>query len=254
MKNIVSFSKFNESINSLKGYRSLSKKYDKVSIEELEDRLIEVTDLGVEIDRINKQFVNDKGVDIQNFFQPSTSNPNQKYFFSYSISLRYSVNKENQLSISEFGKITNKLSLVISTIESVTKNISRIYNLNILNSGVTIFSDRTVYLFGINLVSNQIPDSEIKELVGEYENTLYGKCKRVLGEISRYVTEITGISDPPLDFNWDEIDSYKGGEDYISCGFFLDEEVIVIAHYMPETNKIVYFEDEMKRAADSYEG
>ena len=40
------------------------------------------------------------------------------------------------------------------------------------------------------------------------------------------------------------------GNDYIPCGFITDDEIIIVAHYLPERDFIVYDEDEIQKAIE----
>ena len=61
------------------------------------------------------------------------------------------------------------------------------------------------------------------------------------------------IKNPNIDFNWDMIEEIESGErDDIPCGFFTDEEIIVIANYNPKSNDIEYDEPEVSRAIQAY--
>ena len=209
---------------------------------------MEITDLGLKIVKIDKIIQNERGFNIQTF-----SDPNGKYFFSYYITLIYPIDKEEKHStFDNFNKRINKISLVNSTINSVIRNICKIFQLELISNNVSILDDRYYYYIGLG--SQQIPQSEIKELLGEYAGTIEGKCKAALVRISKYFSDTYGIQDAPLDFNWDMIDTYDPtgdeGNDYIPCGFITDDEIIIVAHYLPERDFIVYDEDEIQKAIE----
>lgn len=248
MKRIKTFYRFDESIQSLSGFDKIYKKYNRISEEDIEDRLLEITDLGLKIIKIDKIIQNERGFNIQTF-----SDPDGKYFFSYYITLNYPIDKEEKhYTLDNFDKRISKINLVNSTISSVIRNICKIFRLELINTNVSILDDRYYYYIGLG--SQQIPQSEIKELLGEYQSTIEGKCKAALGRISKYLSDSYGVEDAPLDFNWDMIDSYDetgdNGNDYIPCGFFTDDEIIIVAHYLPERDFIDYDEDEIQRAIE----
>ena len=137
MKRIKTFYRFDESIQYLSGFDKIYKKYNKISEEDIEDRLLEITDLGLKIVKIDKIIQNERGFNIQTF-----SDPNGKYFFSYYITLIYPIDKEEKHStFDNFNKRINKISLVNSTINSVIRNICKIFQLELISNNVSILDD-----------------------------------------------------------------------------------------------------------------
>ncbi len=106
----------------------------------------------------------------------------------------------------------------------------------------------------IKFLSNELPKSEIDKILSEYKSSYEGKANKALDIIKIYLERNTDIINPSIDFNWDVISEFEGGDDdFLPCGFFTEDEIIIIAHWFPNSNKILYNEHEINRAIDSYD-
>ena len=230
MRKIKNFNSFNEGIS---GIDTLKNKYDDINKEDLSDRLLEISDLGVEVSETITKVTDKNGKEILE--------KSDEYYLSYYFRLSYNTDifiatpgyfKNSSL----FTKNLNNLSTVLNTIESVIKNISKIYNLNISNS--EIYTTESVLNHKIVLTSkNMLPIEDFNKTYQKYGKTIEGKCHLALSKIKKYFIEKTGIKYPDLDFNWDMMDSEYG----MHCGYFDDDDdVTLIATYDPKTNKIYY--------------
>lgn len=254
---IKSFNSFNESITNVASYKKILSKYAKIDREDLEDRLIEVTDLGVKLDSLEPRIVDENGL-----LMKSNSYLN-KFFISYNISLSYQVDNLFQMNLQlgktyDVDKFNEKLKSLVEiqeTISKVIKNISKIYGLNLVILKVTPFINEEYnrYTYKITLTSDQISIDDINKISSDYEKTYQGRAEKAYDEIKKYMEE-KGVKKPALDFNWDKIDEFEGTEDdYLPMGFFTEDEIIVIAHWKPFTNTIEYDEGEVYRSIDAYE-
>ena len=272
-RKIKSFISFNENIISdIKSYKDALYKYDKIDKEDFEDRLVEITDLGVNLEILDPRITNDKGHPIAfsyfNTIDSSgkvTNKDEGKYFLSYFIKLTYDSSelflldaRETPFNLERYNKKISYVSNIINTIFNVINKISSVYNLKIDKSIVhpiirnTSDGDVIKYTFSISLNSNEISIDEIKKISSEYNSTTNKKCHSALNRIHDYL-EKRGIKNPNIDFNWDMIEEIESGErDDIPCGFFTDEEIIVIANYNPKSNDIEYDEPEVSRAIQAY--
>jgi hypothetical protein len=233
MRKIKNFKSYNESLSSLLGYNLLQKKYDRIDREELSDRLLEITDLGVDISEIITKISDKSGKEIVE----KSNDYCLSYYFTLSYDTDIFTKKTVYINSALFTKKISKLSTVSDTIESVFKKISKIYNLTITSS--IIFTSELKIIFKIVCTSNELlPNSDFDKLLKNYGNTIEGKCYIALSKIKKYFTEKTGIKNPSIDFNWDMIDDV----DHIYCGYFDDDgdDISLIACYYPKTNKIEY--------------
>jgi hypothetical protein len=261
---IKNFKYFNENVGLMSSYKDALSKYDKINREDLEDRLIEVTDLGVKLAQLEPKIVDENGT----LF---TGNPKdgEKFFLSYNITLVYTV---ESLFGKQFGKgktydvekLTEKLKNLVEiqeTVSKVAKNLAKIYNLNlsilkvspIIGENNAEFEEFNRYSYYIKLISDEILTDDISKVSSEYESSYHGRANKAYEIIKKYM-EDKGVENPSLDFNWDMINEFEGTEDdYLPMGFFTEDDIIVIAHWKPFTNTIEYDEDEVDRAVRSYE-
>jgi len=260
---IKSYKSFNENIGLMSSYKEALNKYDKIDREDLEDRLIEVTDLGVKLSQLEPKIVDENGT----LFTGAPKN-GQKFFLSYNITLVYTV---ESLFGKQFGKnktydldrFTEKLKSLVEiqeTISKVAKNLAKIYNLNltilkispIIGENNAEFEEFNRYSYYIKLLSDEISSDDISKVSSEYDKTYHGRANKAYEVMKKYM-EDRGVKNPSIDFNWDMIDQFEGTEDdYLPMGFFTEDEIIVIAHWKPFTNTIEYDEDEVDRSVSAY--
>jgi hypothetical protein len=244
-------------------YKDALSKYDKINREDLEDRLIEVTDLGVKLSQLEPKIVDENGT-----LFTGKPKDGEKFFLSYNITLVYTV---ESLFGKQFGKsktydvekLTEKLKSLVEiqeTVSKVAKNLAKIYNLNlsilkvspIIGENNAEFEEFNRYSYYIKLISDEISSDDISKVSSEYDSSYHGRANKAYEIIKKYM-EDKGVENPSLDFNWDIIDQFEGTEDdYLPMGFFTEDDIIVIAHWKPFTNTIEYDEYEVDRAVRAY--
>lgn len=263
---IIRFSKYNESLEKMNSYSNIIEKYNKLDKDIFEDRYMEVIDLGVSIKSFNITISDENG---NKTYLDILKRKSTKCHLSYIINLEYdvddiygdSMNRKN-IKIENLQKIYNKHLNINNLISNISKNISRIYNLKLIDIIVYPMQikiddelvDRHSYL--IKFITDEIPKLDVIKMLSEYKNSYYEKGNKALSKIKKYLEGKYNIKNPDVDFNWEVLEEFdfEDNENYLPCGFFTDDEIVVIAHWKPKDDTIWYDLEEIERILELIDG
>ena len=192
---------------------------EKINDDLIKDNLMEVYDLG---DIVDVQLYRNL-IDSNNLFISSYIREDETYKIQHSISIRYKIDRKN--SFEDFTKITNDLNTINTCIE---ETIAR-STFKLLRNFVENAYDVKKILYTINLTQ----EIETEDLMKYYNEWLIKTEINFIAGI-RYLEEKyreNGIDNPSQHID------IQDSDDTFLIGFFIEDEIIVIANYNSKTKK-----------------
>ena len=223
-------------------YKSIIENHSKISNEDIEDKLLEVTDMGVKIDWISNIIISNEGKCLTEYIKYNDKN---KYYLSYIFNLSYT--QENLLSrqirvggenkkIYNIDDYENELKNIINVNQKIKSRIKNICDSYQLTLGKLSLKPSIGYHYFIILIdeSNKIDNKLIKNMLNFYqENSIVGKILKSIDVLYRRY-EKDGFDDITIDYLQDDElikNASKNVNIVIPIGVMTDDEIIQIASF-----------------------